>query len=54
MKESAGSKSDSLLSGCEYPLCFIWVDKLKSWCVSLMNDCRSNEVRAASEYLGLL
>lgn len=25
-----GSKSDSLLGGCEYPLCFIRMDKLES------------------------
>lgn len=30
MKQTTGSKSDSLLGGCEYPLCFIRMDKLES------------------------
>lgn len=30
MKQSPGSKSDSLLGGCENPVCFIRMDKLES------------------------
>lgn len=30
VKQSTGSKSDSLLGGCEYPLCFIRMDELES------------------------
>lgn len=38
VKRAAGSQSDSLLGGCEYPVCFIRMDQLESLGVCVNAD----------------